>query len=307
MRYWWVNHKQTFRQEIDGGYLWSPKRTKNNRRSQFYDNMREARPGDRVISFADATIQYIGRITAAATEAPKPSEYGPAGENWNNVGWRLPVEWKPLPTPIRPKANAQSIRQWLPAKYSPIRTSGDGNQGAYLSEIRGDLFNFVVALGGGEPTAPPTGPSSSVTETRLPYDPPAGDTEREQISRARIGQGLFRTRVRDFEKSCRLTGIASPRLLVASHIKPWRASSSYERLDGANGLLLTRHVDHLFDKGFITFEDNGSVTVSSRLPEDDLLRLGLAGAVARNGKPFAKEQLPYLSYHRSEVFQQPAR
>ena len=28
MRYWWVNHKQTFRHEFEGGYLWSPKRSR---------------------------------------------------------------------------------------------------------------------------------------------------------------------------------------------------------------------------------------------------------------------------------------
>src|SRR2546421_4514512 len=28
MRYWWVNHNQTYRHEVQGGYLWSPKRTR---------------------------------------------------------------------------------------------------------------------------------------------------------------------------------------------------------------------------------------------------------------------------------------
>ena len=29
MAFWWVNHKQTYRQETDGGYLWSPKAKAN--------------------------------------------------------------------------------------------------------------------------------------------------------------------------------------------------------------------------------------------------------------------------------------
>src|SRR4029077_5650194 len=33
MRYWWVNRNETFRQEIAGGYLWSPKRNKGERRN----------------------------------------------------------------------------------------------------------------------------------------------------------------------------------------------------------------------------------------------------------------------------------
>jgi len=37
--YWWVNHKQTFKHEIEGGYLWSPKFKSNDDRNYFYDTM----------------------------------------------------------------------------------------------------------------------------------------------------------------------------------------------------------------------------------------------------------------------------
>ena len=55
MRYWWVNQNQTFRQELDGGYLWSPKRNKNGHRNPFYEFMREVAPGDIVFSFCRYT------------------------------------------------------------------------------------------------------------------------------------------------------------------------------------------------------------------------------------------------------------
>src|ERR1700674_4885314 len=51
MRYWWVNQNQTFRQEIAGGYLWSPKRNKNGHRNPFYEFMRKPPPGVTVFSF----------------------------------------------------------------------------------------------------------------------------------------------------------------------------------------------------------------------------------------------------------------
>jgi hypothetical protein len=53
MRYWWVNQNQTYRQEIEGGYLWSPKRKTNNQRNPFYESMREVAPGDVTFSFFD--------------------------------------------------------------------------------------------------------------------------------------------------------------------------------------------------------------------------------------------------------------
>ena len=58
MNFWWVNHKQTARQEIAGGYLWSPKKMSNGARSQYYEFMRETRPGDVVVSFANAKIGH---------------------------------------------------------------------------------------------------------------------------------------------------------------------------------------------------------------------------------------------------------
>ena len=73
-RFWWVNHKQTFRQEIDGTYLWSPKRNANGARNIFYENMRAAAPGDLVLSFADGLIRHVGRVADFAFTAPKPEE-----------------------------------------------------------------------------------------------------------------------------------------------------------------------------------------------------------------------------------------
>ena len=54
----------------------------------------------------------------------------------------------------------------------------------------------------------------------------------------------------------------NPVHLVASHCKPWRDATNEERVDGENGLLLTPSIDHLFDRGFIGFEDNGRLIIS---------------------------------------------
>ncbi|WP_395804524.1 HNH endonuclease [Archangium minus] len=65
------------------------------------------------------------------------------------------------------------------------------------------------------------------------------ETERAALVKARRGQGIFRENVSKVERACRITGVAVPNFLVASHIKPWRHSSNQERLDGHNGLLLS--------------------------------------------------------------------
>jgi hypothetical protein len=101
------------------------------------------------------------------------------------------------------------------------------------------------------------------------------DTERKSVIAARRGQGVFRADLEKIERACRLTGITTPSLLKAGHIKPWRACvTAKERLDGMNGLLLTPDADHLFDRGFISFENEGKVRISARVDREDLRRLG---------------------------------
>ncbi|MFM0366003.1 HNH endonuclease [Paraburkholderia sediminicola] len=127
-------------------------------------------------------------------------------------------------------------------------------------------------------------------------------TEREQLIVARVGQGAFRTAVQGVESCCRLTRTTDPIMLRASHIKPWRFASNAERLDGNNGLLLSPHVDHLFDGGWITFDSTGKLIVSPRMSIEILAAWNLP--TSADTGPFNTKQAEYLAYHRSDVFKQ---
>src|SRR5690606_13700062 len=83
------------------------------------------------------------------------------------------------------------------------------------------------------------------------------ETQRIQLTKARVGQGLFRKRVMHISPHCRVTGVDDPRLLIASHIKPWKDANNFERINGHNGIMLSPHVDALFDEKLITFEEDG--------------------------------------------------
>ncbi len=131
-----------------------------------------------------------------------------------------------------------------------------------------------------------------------------GPTEIERLSKARRGQDVFRDNVRQIEKGCRVTGVADPSLLIASHIKPWRVASDAEKLDGYNGLLLAPHVDHLFDKGYISFEDGGEMLVTATLDPQILRAWGMQ--MPANVGRFHDRHKGYLAYHRSQVFKDSA-
>lgn len=278
MRYWCVRHDKAYRHELAGDYIWAPKRNSAGRRGRHHDAILGVAAGDFILSCVDGRIGHVGRAAEAALGEP-----GRQGE-----GWWLPVDWDRLPRPVAVEARAGLIA---------------------LPEER---FLFILAEAGASdwPKAPPGDASSPerVAASRLDYDAALTASVRDQQIRARRGQSLFRFRVFQLESACRLTGVARPDLLIASHIKPWRlCETTHERLDGANGLLLTPHVDRLFDRGLLAFADDGEVLRSPALPADDLRRLGLAEACARNVGAFSERQRAYLAWHREVVFDRSAR
>lgn len=98
---------------------------------------------------------------------------------------------------------------------------------------------------------------------------------------------------------CMLEGLAHP-VLIASHIKPYMDSNENEAFDVHNGLLLSKNTDSLFDLGYITFENDGSIRVAEALPED------VAAYIRqyRLSDIFINEQrMNYMEYHRAQVFE----
>ena len=128
-----------------------------------------------------------------------------------------------------------------------------------------------------------------------------GETERTQLTRARRGQGVFRANVRMNESRCRVTGTSDPAHLRASHIKPWRDCNDAEKIHGCNGLLLAPpHIDHLFDRGWISFSDDGELLVASDLDPAVLVAWHVGSVV--NAGAFSELQAAFLQHHRTHVF-----
>lgn len=129
-------------------------------------------------------------------------------------------------------------------------------------------------------------------------DLPEHETERRAVVAARRGQGKFRRDLDAQWRSCGVTGLQNVSLLRASHIQPWRSSNNIERMDPYNGLLLSANLDAAFDRGLLTFADDGRVLVNRlRLSDGDAAALGLkADSRLRLIDP---RHLPYLAKHRA--------
>lgn len=308
MRYWWVNQNQTYKNEVPGGFLWSPKVKANGGKNKFYDNMREVTAGDVVFSFCDTKIKAIGIALGSAQSSPKP-DFGASGTAWSNDGWFVPVEFNELTHVIRPKDHIHLLRPHLPEKYSPLQNTGDGLQSVYLAEVPAQMAAVLRQLIGPAYSSALEHLINEIENVELLNDEQEsalegrtdiGVTEKEQLVKARRGQGVFKANVRLNEVSCRITGVADPIHLRASHIKPWKDSTDTEKLSGCNGLLLAPHVDHLFDKGFISFEGDGTMLVSPSLDEKILKQWSIPSQL--NVGIFKPEQSVFLAYHRAKVF-----
>lgn len=303
MRYWWVNQKKTHRHEISGGYLWSPKTKSTGARNPFYDFMTEVMPGDIVFSYYNQAIRAVGKALGQAQTASKP-DFGLAGANWANEGWYIEVEFETLETPLLPKEHMDVLRPLLPDTYAPLKQTGDGKE-FYLTELSDQFGSSLIALIGDAGSSavsrlshyrPIENPANDANQAAIAGRTDIGETTKTQLVKARRGQGHFRANVRLNESRCRVTGVSDPTCLIASHIKPWSESNDEEKLHGCNGLLLAPHIDHLFDKGLISFSDDGALLISPDL-DVSILQAWAINRTQNVGK-FNKDQAIFLKYHR---------
>mgnify|MGYP005758311803 CR=1 FL=1 len=138
-----------------------------------------------------------------------------------------------------------------------------------------------------------------VAATRTP--PSSTEAVREVVQR--VGQDIFRRSLIEYWGGrCAVTGLDVVEVLRASHIKPWAdCENDAERLDVFNGLLLAPHLDALFDRGLVTFSDEGQLLRSPQLSDRQWGLLGM-GEVEAWAESLADGHREYLRWHRSRVF-----
>lgn len=123
----------------------------------------------------------------------------------------------------------------------------------------------------------------------------------------RVGQDFFRRSVLSaYNYRCCITGLSVPKLLVASHILPWRVDAA-NRLNPRNGLCLSMLHDKAFDAGIIAIAEDMTVSVSRKhvTNADHFFNSAL---LAYDGKPIVLPEkfcplAEFLAYHRQHVFE----
>lgn len=125
------------------------------------------------------------------------------------------------------------------------------------------------------------------------------ETEKSTCMKARFGHSKLKQKLIEKEKCCKVCGLSDTRFLIASHIKPWSKSNNHERLDLNNVLLLCPHHDAAFDKGYITFDQDGMILISSELTLETRALLNLN---PEKKIELTHKQSEYVLWHRENVF-----
>lgn len=126
-------------------------------------------------------------------------------------------------------------------------------------------------------------------------------TEYVRQTLARNGQGFYKNQLLETMPKCCFTDLTDVFLLRASHIKPWAISNDFEKLDPYNGLILTPTYDVLFDKGLISFENDGRLIISPKLNQNIADKLGLEENKVYDIYNNHGKRNDYLKFHRDFI------
>jgi len=127
------------------------------------------------------------------------------------------------------------------------------------------------------------------------------DDTKDDIRKARLGQGKFRKGVLEECPFCPITLVSDDRLLIASHIKPWIEAERNEKIDPKNGFMFTPTYDFLFDRGYITFNDRKEMKVSPWLSKMTCSKLNIADDKKYPMLPVEGRE-KYLEFHKEHIF-----
>lgn len=289
MAYWWVSQNKTHEQERGGGYLWAPKSSSGGVVFTHWSNMTLVRPGDVIFSYAKQSIGAIGVASTAAYDAPQPDEFGGV---WEADGRRIDVLYRTISPEVRLHTFVDDLIPFLPERNSPITSQRKGVQG-YL---------FAIPLAAGQLICDRlefAAPIEQLVAEAIAQTIP-DETTKEALVKARVGQGRWRRELLlHWSGRCAVTGLEVERLLRASHIKPWCASDNRERLDVFNGFILGPAYDAAFDAGLISFEDDGTIAISPRLPTNQFLAAGISNTARLSA--VTDQHRGYLAHHRESI------
>lgn len=296
----------TYQEEKELGFIWAAKQDSSGMPSHSWQRMTEVEEGDLIFHYVRGNILAVSVATTGCEVAHRPSNVQNY-ELWNEKGYFVALDYHELDVPINISAKFKAILPLLPIKYSPFQTNGKGNQG-YLYPCNEELAVKLLELIADsnitevEDEQLELAIGSVVQTERNTLIPLLAEAESEAKTKIRLGNQKFRKNVMPiWEHQCTICGIELPELLKASRSKPWKDSTDLERVNPYNGMILCCNHDALYEKGFIAFDGQGKIHISSEIPEADYEKYGIHNKmkIARTEK-----NKPFFKWHKRHLFRE---
>ena len=294
MKFFLVFQGDTYEEEKLLSCLWAPKLNKAGNEVHHHRRLLDADIGDQVVHLENRKIRAISKVKSKAYDCECPREFN--RPNWSRDGRKVDLDLTEFDDPIEVDSIFKKIEKILPEKYSPFNIDGGGNQG-YFYEIGAKVFDVILNTDFNEN-------ENTTNNTNQNLNSPTGSSTLSNVvtnKRSPAWQNLFKKKLfKLWPNECAITKVKNKNLLIGAHIKPWSKSNDKEKIDEYNGLLLAPNPDKLFELGFISFEDNGKIIISSKLSNEDFAKLNIDKDLVIN---FKEEHLKYMKYHREVKFQ----
>lgn len=315
MSIWWVNTGARFKAQIESSSLWCPNLTPGKDGSfsaaqWHWSIIQDVRPGEFILVARDGFIEGIAVAQQAAIpNSVKPDTF-PTKDNWHNEGWLLPIKYVGFQKRMSRSSLIEGLFRYKTHR-SPFHINKDGalegNQ-VYFAELPGadaaEFFDRVsLALELQRPGALENLQDMRAQDTREGVLIPSA-TEREAITKARIGQGQFRRNLLEkWDGRCAATGLEEAKLLKASHIVPWASATDEERINPFNGLLLSAAYDAAFDAHLIALTSEGKWENVAGLSPDALEKAGLGNIAQQSVAGLEDAHYCFIERHRRDAYE----
>ncbi|NTY85527.1 HNH endonuclease [Serratia fonticola] len=253
MSFFWVNIGGSYKEVKEQNFLWAPQYGMNKNGQKFsnasWEAVKGVKAGDVIFCNKDREIVYVATATADAKPAPRPLSR--SFDKWEREGTRVDVELTVLECPIDVSPFSEIFIEKFNERSEPSVFAENGFcTQTYMCKIPEVAAKMIASFINENVSIDFNKEIAKVEEAK-------GRTK-ETIIQARVGHGPYREKL--FKKwggKCAVTGIALESMLTASHIVSWSISNDKEKVDPYNGFPLIPNLDRLFDRGMISFDDNG--------------------------------------------------
>ena len=296
MSFHWVNIGDSYQEVLDNGFLWAPTlkitETGKKTRNAGWDSVENVRKNDIIFCNRDGAIIYVAIAKKDTFKAPKPVTR--TFNRWHNEGFQVDVKVIELDHPIPVNDFKYELNNILAKELKPkVFDKNLNNCQIYMAPLNLLGGAFLLDLIGDESLTVHEAIDDSGQEA-------LSGSDKTILSKARVGHGKYREELLSlWDSTCPITAINEPSLLIASHIVPWQLSDSFDKVNKYNGLLLSPHIDKLFDRGFISFDDSGQILFHTKMSSSTAKNLGISTATRIDN--LKAENLPFLKKHR-ELF-----